>query len=119
MCTLTRATVGDVLAIPEAREELRQIMLEVLKIARQVVTEEGAAVLPDSVASAVIENENPQSVFKPSMLVDLEAGRPMEIEPIIGGIIRKAQTFSTSVPRLEMIYAALKVLQSGLMKASG
>ncbi|EKM51612.1 uncharacterized protein PHACADRAFT_150148 [Phanerochaete carnosa HHB-10118-sp] len=115
MCTLTRTTVGDVLALQESRQELKAIMLEVLTVAREIVTEEGAAILSDSVADAVIQSENPLSVFKPSMLVDLEAGRPMEVEVIVGGIVRKARAHSKSTPRLEMIYAALKVIQKGLI----
>lgn len=93
-------------------------MLEVLAVAHEVVSREGAAVLPDAVAEAIIQNENPQSVFKPSMLVDLEAGRPMEVEAIVGGIIRKAHTHGKSTPRLEMVYAALKVIQRGLISAA-
>lgn len=92
-------------------------MLEVLTVARDVVTKEGAASLPDSVALTIIQNENPQSVFKPSMLADLEAGRPMEVEAIIGGIVRKARASGKSTPRLEMIYASLKVIQTGLIRA--
>lgn len=115
MCTLTRATVGDVLSLQESRKELKAIMLEVLTVAREVVSEEGAAVLSDSVADAIIQNENPLSVFKPSMLADLEAERPMEVEAIVGGIVKKARVHSKSTPRLEMIYAALKVIQKGLI----
>lgn len=117
ICTLTRARVGDVLALPEGREELKAIMLEVLAVAHEVVSKEGSAILPDSVADAIIENENPLSVFKPSMLVDLEAGRPMEVEAIVGGIVSKARAHGKSTPRLEMIYAALKVIQRGLISA--
>ena len=115
LCTLTRANVGDVLSLPEAREALRDIMLEVLKVARQYVSPEGAAGLPDSVAQAIVENENPQSVFKPSMLVDLEAGRPIEVEAIVGGIVRRAGSQNIAIPRTAMIYGALKVIQKSLV----
>lgn len=37
--------------------------------------------------------------FKPSMLVDLEAGRPMEVEGIIGTVVKKAKQHGISVPR--------------------
>lgn len=39
------------------------------------------------------------SRFKPSMLVDLLAGRPMEIEPIVGGVIRVARQVGVDTPR--------------------
>jgi 2-dehydropantoate 2-reductase len=39
------------------------------------------------------------SEFKPSMLVDLEAGRPIEVEAIIGEVVRLAASTGVSVPR--------------------
>lgn len=116
ICTLTRATVGEVLAAAEARESLEAIMLEVLAVSRKVLPSEAVTFLPDSVAKSIVENENPKSVFKPSMLVDLEAGRPMEVEAIVGGILRQARRHDISVPRLQMIYAALKIMQKLLIK---
>jgi 2-dehydropantoate 2-reductase len=37
--------------------------------------------------------------FKPSMLVDMEAGRPMEIEGIVGAVVKQAKETGISVPR--------------------
>lgn len=115
LCTLTRANVGDVLSLPESRDTLEKIMLEVLMVARKTISADAAAALPDSITKTIIQNENPKSTFKPSMLVDLEAGRPMEIEAIVGGVVRKARDYELNVPRLEMVYAGLKVVQKVLL----
>ena len=83
--------------------------------------------------------------FKPSMLVDLEHGRPMEVEVIVGAIVRKAKELGVPIPqyvilklvaqsscvhvhaganaiasgfRLDMVYASLKVMQAGLLRHS-
>lgn len=40
-----------------------------------------------------------ESQFKPSMLVDLECGRPMEIEVLVGNITRKARRAKVETPR--------------------
>lgn len=37
--------------------------------------------------------------FKPSMLVDLESGRPMEIEGIIGEVVRQGKEANVPTPR--------------------
>ena len=37
--------------------------------------------------------------FKPSMLVDLEANRPIEVEVILGEVVRKAAEVRVPVPR--------------------
>lgn len=39
------------------------------------------------------------SDFKPSMLVDLEASRPIEVEVILGEVVRKAAEVGVPVPR--------------------
>ncbi|KAI0081620.1 2-dehydropantoate 2-reductase [Panus rudis PR-1116 ss-1] len=118
ICTLTRANVGDVLAVEPARNALSDVMLEVLAVARASLSPESASLLPDSVAQDIIKNENPKSVFKPSMLVDLEAGRPMEIEAIVGGVLKRAKNAGVEVPKLKLVYAGLSVIQAGLLKKS-
>lgn len=115
LCTLTRRRVCDVLAVPESRQALADIMLEVLAVARAYLPAETASLLPDAVSQAVINNENPDSIFKPSMLVDLEAGRPIEVEAIVGGIVKRAKKVGVVVPRLEVIYASLLLIQRGLI----
>ncbi|KAJ3554861.1 hypothetical protein NM688_g2886 [Phlebia brevispora] len=118
LCTLSRTRVCDVLAVPQSRQALVDIMLEVLSVARACLPEDGAALLPDSVAQDVINNENPKSVFKPSMLVDLEAGRPIEVEAIVGGIVKRAKEVGVNIPRLEIIYASLLLVQRTLVSSS-
>lgn len=64
--------------------------------------------LSDDVANGVIEdcmdlysNERTSdpSMFMPSMLVDLLAGRPMEVEPIVGGVLGVAREVGVATPR--------------------
>ena len=75
------------------------------------------ATLPETVVQDVIDHENPKSIFKPSMLVDLEAGRPVEVEAIVGGVLRRARHARVPVPKLEFIYAGLCVIQKNLLEA--
>ncbi|KAF7795348.1 hypothetical protein EIP86_006505 [Pleurotus ostreatoroseus] len=111
LCTLSKARVCDVLAVPQSRQALIDIMLEVLSVARACLSVEEAAMLPDTVAYDVVSNENPKSVFKPSMLVDLEANRPIEVEAIVGGIVRRADAAGVPTPRLDIVYASLLLVQ--------
>lgn len=41
----------------------------------------------------------PKSNFKPSMLVDLEAGRPIELEAIVGNVVRAGRRLGVATPR--------------------
>ncbi|KAH9452832.1 hypothetical protein MJO28_008255 [Puccinia striiformis f. sp. tritici] len=49
--------------------------------------------------------------FKPSMLIDVEMNRPMELEPIIGAVLDRARSKAIDTPRLDLLYSVLKVLQ--------
>lgn len=37
--------------------------------------------------------------YRPSMLVDLDQGRPMEVEVIVGNIVRKARELDVKTPQ--------------------
>lgn len=51
---------------------------------------------------------NLEKDFKPSLLIDLEAKRGMELSPIIGNVVKKAREHNVETPRLDMILAALR-----------
>jgi 2-dehydropantoate 2-reductase len=46
-----------------------------------------------------------------SMGQDLLAGRPMEIEPLLGNAVRIARTLAVPAPRLEALYALLMMME--------
>ena len=47
---------------------------------------------------------------KPSTLVDLERGRPMEIEALLGAVVEMANLTSTPVPTCESVLALVRQL---------
>ncbi|KNZ47424.1 hypothetical protein VP01_63g5 [Puccinia sorghi] len=58
------------------------------------------------------KNESlPEHAFKPSMLIDVEMNRPMELEPIVGAVLDRARSKAIETPRLDLLYSVLKVLQ--------
>jgi 2-dehydropantoate 2-reductase len=48
--------------------------------------------------------------YKPSTLLDWEAGKPLEIEAIWGEPLRRAVAAGANTPRIEIVYALLKSL---------
>jgi len=48
--------------------------------------------------------------YQPSMKLDYDAARPLEVEAIYGQALRLAQQAGLAVPRLEMLYHQLKFL---------
>ncbi|KAK0551525.1 hypothetical protein OC846_003240 [Tilletia horrida] len=56
--------------------------------------------------------------FKPSILLDLENGRPMELLPIIGNVIELARMHLVDTPRLDLFMAALRPAQVQAIEAA-
>jgi len=90
---------------PESLELARQVMEEVCRIAKAV-----GHPLPAGVVKENIEGTRRMSPYKSSMLVDFEAGRPMEVEAILGNGIRAAKRHNLAVPYMESLYGLLKLV---------
>ncbi|KAK4617297.1 2-dehydropantoate 2-reductase [Fulvia fulva] len=91
-------------------EHMKAVMKEVLHAATVVLGKP----LPDSLPSVedVFEGvKADQSGSKPSMWVDWEAGRRVEVEAILGEPVRRAREVGVEVPRTESMYALLKMAQ--------
>jgi 2-dehydropantoate 2-reductase len=48
---------------------------------------------------------------KTSMLQDIEAGRPTEIEALVGSVIELGQITGVPTPHISAIYACVKLLE--------
>ena len=75
---------------------VKGIMDEIILVARTSGIYSGTLLEDESVD---IINRTKPFDYKPSMLVDLEANRPIEVEVILGEIVRKAAEARVSVPR--------------------
>jgi 2-dehydropantoate 2-reductase len=80
--------------------------------------------LPSSTVEVAIENTRvihitPHSSHKPSMLLDVERGQPIEVEVIFGEIVRMARERKVDVPVSHFWIALLVglVMTSDLKKA--
>jgi 2-dehydropantoate 2-reductase len=66
--------------------------------------------LPMDVVLEQIKRTETIGAYKPSTLLDLEAGRALEVEAIWGEPLRRAQAQGAAMPRLEQLYTHLKSL---------
>jgi 2-dehydropantoate 2-reductase len=101
--SLTRLPIGDYRSVPEAREMMTNLMREVESIARAQGVELDQDVIQKSLD--FVDNAAPQ--IKPSMQLDVEAGRRSEIEAMIGVIGRKGRELGVPTPVADMAYASL------------
>lgn len=133
LSTLSRAPVSQLLTDDTLHYSVgvvRRIMLEILYVARSCGIGESRFpassidnALNITLTTSPVEGVRDESKggnlaadFKPSILLDLENGRPMELEVIIGNVVRKARENGVDTPRLDLILAALKVNQVAAIK---
>jgi 2-dehydropantoate 2-reductase len=101
---LTRATLVDICQHPPARKLAAAMMTE----AQSVATKLGVTFrVPIERRIAGAERVGKH---KTSMLHDLEAGRVMETEALLGSVLELARMTATEVPTLEAVYALTKLL---------
>jgi 2-dehydropantoate 2-reductase len=109
---LTRLTMGEYRSVPEARELLFGVMREVkaLAIAQGIILEDDV----EKKSMEFIDAAAPH--IKPSMQLDVEAGKKFELEAMIGVICRKGRELSVPTPLADTVYAALLPIE---LKARG
>lgn len=95
---------------PELGRHLKGVMEEVLTTAPKVLGCElpKEFATPDQILRSTQRNT---SGSKPSMALDWEQGRKMEIEVILGNPIRIAREKGIEMPRLQSLYALLRMMQ--------
>jgi 2-dehydropantoate 2-reductase len=55
--------------------------------------------------------------YSTSMKIDYDEGRPLEVEAIVGNPLRAAQAVGVTIPRIEMLYHQLKMLDQRQQEA--
>jgi 2-dehydropantoate 2-reductase len=100
---VARATAGEVRAVPETRALLASAFEEVLAVA----TASGVALPGDVVARTMAFVDGLPADATPSLLRDVVAGRPSEIEALSGAVVRRGARGGVATPVHRMILAAL------------
>jgi 2-dehydropantoate 2-reductase len=105
--TLTRRSVGPILADLEARLLLRAVVEE----ARAVGLAQGVRFDADPVETGLATFARFEPGAKSSMQRDLERGGRLEIEALNGAVVRLGRALGISTPANQAIYAALRLVQ--------
>ena len=101
---LTRATLVDICQYPLTRKLAADMMTEAQAVANKLgITFR----LPIERRIAGAERVGKH---KTSMLQDLEAGRVMETDALLGSVVELARMTDTAVPTLDAVYALIKLL---------
>lgn len=109
---LMRGPIGEIEASPGGVDFVRAVLDEATATVRAVGAEPSAVFLA-SVADQLTSKESP---LTSSMYRDLQNGRPVEVETIIGDMVRYAMEAGIDVPMLAAAYAHLTVYQRSVGK---
>lgn len=102
---LTRATVKEVVEAVS----LRQLAVDCMAEVREAAAARGVALEPQLVAETLAFSET-LGHFKPSMLQDLEANKPLEYDAFNGVVARTLADIGKTAPVNHVFYRALKFL---------
>lgn len=101
---LTGATLAGMVRDPGVNGVVRNIMAETEAVAAKLGIE-----LPISIDQRIAGAEK-VGEHKTSMLQDLEAGRPMELEAVIGAVVEIGERLGVAMPCTKTVYACTKLL---------
>jgi 2-dehydropantoate 2-reductase len=101
---LTGGTLEELVRHPETAAVIRDIMRETEAVAAKLGIE-----LPISIAQRLAGAEK-VGAHKTSMLQDLEAGRPMELEAVVGAVVELGERLGVAMPATRTVYACAKLL---------
>ena len=101
---LTRATLAQMVRDPEVVALVRNIMEEAAAVAARLGLE-----LPVSIEQR-IAGAGKVGEHKTSMLQDLEAGRPLELEAVVGAVVELGERLGLPMPYTRTVYACAKLL---------
>ena len=110
---LTHATLEDICRFAPTRELARRMMAEGQAVA-EMLGVRFKITLEQRLAGA-----EAVGAHKTSMLQDVEAGRELELEALVGAVVELGQIAGVATPTIDAVYAATKLLEQSLLGARG
>lgn len=111
LSALTHASLTAIATDPGTRELALAMMREAVAVA------EAVGVQLDLTVEQRLEGAAGVGEHKTSMLQDVESGRPLEIDALVGAVVEIGHLVGLELARLETVYACVKLLDTTLRKA--
>ncbi|GLS43408.1 ketopantoate reductase family protein [Methylobacterium brachythecii] len=110
---LSHATLEDICRFPDTRELAIAMMKEAEKIANTLGVTFRVGI------DKRIAGAEKVGAHKTSMLQDVEAGRPIELEALVGSVIELGRLVGVPTPHIDTVYALMRLLARSLETANG
>jgi len=107
LSVILNATTDELMANLDSRVLVEKLMIEMLDGARAF-----GRTIPQSFIQTMLEYTLKMTPYKPSMRLDHDNRRPMEVEAIYGNPVRAAASKGVALPHTETLYRQLKFLDA-------
>ncbi len=104
---LTGCDSQELMNEPETRRLIENAIHEAIEVGEA----QGYAFAPDHL-HMLIKGTQAQPPIRTSMLLDRDAGRPLEYDAITGVVVRRGKQYNIATPTNDLIYATLKVVDA-------
>jgi 2-dehydropantoate 2-reductase len=105
LCALMQQTVDRLLTVPATRQLVREIMLEVIRAAN---VQDLSKPIPEGYADSMLEFTDNMGGYKPSMQIDREEGRQLEIAAIFRTPLDFGAGRGIAMTRVDMLATLLE-----------
>jgi len=105
LCVTEQTTTDVLMDTPEHLAHVTALMREVQSACLAVTGRS----IDDAHVEKMLDNTRKMTPYKPSMLLDCEADRPLEVEAILGEPTRQAEAGRCAVPHMRALYERLRV----------
>lgn len=110
---LTHATLAEICRFPISRALAAEMMREAQAVGEKLGARFGVS-LDRRIAGAEAVGEH-----KTSMLQDVESGRPLELDALLGAVLELARLTGTPAPHLAAVHACASLLARTLQESGG
>ena len=107
---LTHATLEDICVFPATRELAANMMREAQTIGEKLGVQFKVSL------EKRINGAQAVGQHKTSMLQDVELGRPIELEALVGSVIELGRITATPTPNIDAVYALTSLLAKNLQQ---
>lgn len=104
LCALLQQPVNQLLKVPDCRKLVRDLMIEVITAAN---IQNLSQAIPEKYADTMLEFTDGMGEYKPSMQIDREEGRELEIQAIFRVPLEYGRQHGVGMPRVEMLAVLL------------
>jgi 2-dehydropantoate 2-reductase len=113
LSALTHATLEEICAFPLSRDLAARMMAEAQTVGEKLGVEFKVSLEQRIAGAAAI------GAHKTSMLQDVERGRALELQALVGSVVELARITETPTPSIDAIYAAASLLAQTLAARHG